>query len=787
MSFYDNIGKIKYSDKHSTFDNSQISYANWRKLGELAPIYYPEYYRMEILSPCSKDSYKFAVYNGADAVYFGYKEFNARAGGDNFDSIKEIVDFCHIFGVKAYLALNISFKSDELTKVKEIIIEAENAFIDAFIISDLALLPIIKKLSKAEVHASTQMGAHNHKSVEYLVNLGFDRVVLSREATFEEIQGIKDKKLPIALEIFCHGALCVAFSGACLLSSMLTGCSGNRGRCNQLCRNYYRCFLDGKQVNEGYLLSAKDICAIDSLPKLYEMQVDSLKIEGRLRRSEYVAATAACYSKLKTGDACEKEDYDTLKKLFNRGNFTNGYFDNNDIIYPSIASHIGLKCGKIKKILSKKLVWAETSIPINKDDGFKIIRNNKEVCGAVATGEYKDDGYVLFLDSEACPQINDDVHMTTDTELNKSLLSVRKKLNIEVAVSLMPEENLRVIAHCRDVYVEFGEDKLSLSDGLTIDKNDIIAQFAKTKDTDFELKLVYANIGKIYLSKAALNQLRRKIIEKISDAMLSNYKRSVSKKYLPVKAEEYKIEGDFGEIPNTNMLTEALKEHIKNIVYSPLEFNLELSKAFYNAAKSSESLVFLKPPIFVPHKNLEYLRELIDVFDGVVANNLTTLQIAKDLGKYTVGGYNLNITNDKNLLIKSTNQYIISPELNSKEIRSMPSGLIYGYGHLPLMYLNHCPRKLAKEKCGNCGKKLVYKDAKGEYPITTVKMNGYCQHILKNGILTDIGKELKNFYRYFDFCDSDKEEIENVLYNYKNNIIEANNSCNKLHLSRGVK
>lgn len=112
MSFYDNIGKIKYSDKHSTFDSTQISYTNWRKLGELAPIYYPEYYRMEILSPCSSDSYKTAVYNGADAVYFGYKEFNARANGDNFDNIKEIVDFCHLFSVKAYLALNISFKSN---------------------------------------------------------------------------------------------------------------------------------------------------------------------------------------------------------------------------------------------------------------------------------------------------------------------------------------------------------------------------------------------------------------------------------------------------------------------------------------------------------------------------------------------------------------------------------------------------------------------------------------------------------------------------------------------------
>ncbi len=786
MSFYDNIGKIKYSDKHSTFDSSLISYTNWRKLGELAPIYYPEYYKMEILSPCSKDSYKAAVYNGADAVYFGYKELNARANGDNFEKIKEIVDFCHLFGVKAYLALNISFKSNELDRVKAIIIEAENAFIDAFIICDLAILPIIRKLSKAEVHASTQMGAHNHKSVEFLVNLGFDRVVLSREATLEEIKGIKDKKLPIALEVFCHGALCVAFSGACLFSSMLTGNSGNRGRCNQFCRNYYRCFIDGNQANEGYLLSAKDICAIDSLQKLYEMQVDSLKIEGRLRRSEYVAATANCYSKLKTGDECEEKDFDILKKMFNRGNFTNGYFDNNNVIYPYVASHIGSKCGKIKKILSKRLVLAETTVPINKDDGFKIIRNNKEICGGVATGEYKDNGYVLFLDSEGA-QIDDEINITTDTELNKSLLEIRKKLTIEVAISLLPEENIKVLAHCKSVYVEFSGEKLSSSDALTIDKKDIISQFSKTKDTDFDIKLVHANIGNVYISKAGLNQLRREIIEKITLAILSNYKRTTPKKYIPPKNTEFFIEGDFAEISDIKFLTEKLKNEIKNIIYSPTEFTLELCKKFYNEAKTSDNLIFIKPPVFVPHKSMDFLKELIDIFDGVVANNLTGLQIAKDLGKFAVAGYNLNITNDKNLLIKTSHQYIISPELNAKEIRSMPKGLIYGYGYLPLMYLNHCPYKLSKVKCGDCGKNIVYKDAKGEYPITSIKMDRYCQHVLKNGVLTDLGSELKNYCRYFDFCHSTKEEMEKVLYNYKNNVTLENKTSNKLHLSRGVK
>lgn len=788
MSFYDNINKIKYADKHSTYDNSQISYNSWRKWGELAPILYPEYHRIEILSPTAKSTYKAAVFNGADAVYFGYKEFNARADGENFESISEVVDFCHLYRVKAYLALNISFKNSELAKVKEIIIEAENANIDAFIIADLAILPIIKKYSKAQVHASTQMGVHNYKGAEYLSNLGFDRVVLSREATFDEIKGIKDKNIPISIEVFCHGALCVAFSGACLMSSMLTGNSGNRGKCSQLCRNLYRSELDGKFVKEGYLLSAKDICIANDIKKLYELEVNSLKIEGRLRRSEYVAGATSIYAKLKTGDPCEKTDEDCLKKLFNRGDFTKGYLNGADnIIYPYIPSHIGLKCGKVVKILSKKLVLVESNILLNKDDGFKIIRNKQEICGAVATGEVQNGKYVLFVMSETPIEIGDNINITTDSALNKTLLENIKKLPIEVAINLEANKEIRVIAHCKDEYIEFVDAFLPRSEALIITKENIISQFGKTKDTNFEINVVYANIGEVYLSKASLNELRRRIICEIETKLISSYVREKAKKLGNIEEIMTKIEGNFAEITDISKLTTALKDKIKNIVYAPNDIKIKDCQIFYKLAKTSDNLLFFKPPIFIPNSKIQLISDIVSIFDGVVANNLSVLKIAQDLNKLVVAGYNLNIMNNKNLLIKSTNQYIASIELNKKDLVSMNNCLVYAYGYLPLMYLNHCPRKLNGENCNNCGKNLVYMDNKGRYPITTVKIEDYCQHSLKNGILTNIGNSLNNVYFYFDFSDANNEEIENVLYNYYNNVNFNTGNYNKLHLNRGVK
>ena len=208
---------------------------------------YPAY-NAEVLAPVTASTYVAAIKSGVNAVYFGYGRLNARATADNLDTLEDIVSLCHEYGAKAYLALNVMLKDSEIEEAKKIVELAEKAKIDAFIISDLALVSIIRNHSKAAVHASTQMGIHNRSGAKWAKDMGMERIVLSRETVPEDISAIISNT-DIETETFVHGALCTGFSGACLLSSMLTGKSGNRGRCAQLCRQKYSCKINGKIVD----------------------------------------------------------------------------------------------------------------------------------------------------------------------------------------------------------------------------------------------------------------------------------------------------------------------------------------------------------------------------------------------------------------------------------------------------------------------------------------------------------------------------------------------------------
>lgn len=765
-------------------DNVIASYDAKRSWG-CSPTLTQKTFKPEILSPASSETYKSAVYNGADAIYFGYKELNARAGGDNFSSIKEVVDFCHLYNVKTYLALNIELKNKELDLAKDIIIEAENAKIDAFIISDLSLIPLIRKYSKAQLHASTQMGVHNLLGAKYLEKLGFDRVVLSREVTLEEIADIK-KNCAIEVELFVHGALCVGFSGSCLMSSMITCCSGNRGRCSQLCRQYYTSFIDNKKVKEGYLLSAKDINMLEYLDKLKQLKVDSYKIEGRLRKSEYVGGVTAKYQFYNSNNAIPtKADVSELKKLFNRGDYTTAYLGNKDIIYPYIQSHIGLPCGKIIAVQSADTAIMEASFDLVKNDGFKITRNKLQIAGGVITGVNGNKKYILHTDSAV--NVGDTVNITTDNALKEKIDSVIKKVKADIGIRFVANEKPHIIASANNSTVEiYGEQLIPVAITNPMKAEDIKEQFSKTGETCFEFNFVNVVSSNAFMNKAWINALRRNTIEKLQIAILEDYER---KPQTLVKAVSSAIKepltGDFCEVDDSKALSKEVTDSIKNIVYCPDVLEVSNCKAFYEKIKSNDNLIFIKPPIFVLDKNIELLTQICNLFDGIVANNYGLIELAEILNKKVVACYNLNITNNKNPLIKTCDQYIVSTELNLKELNSFKGALLYTYGNLPLMYLNHCPRKLSGMTCGQCDGDLVYKDQKGEYPVVTQKFNGYCLHTLKNGIVTNLGN-IPKFAKYFDFSGMEVSKINNVIYQYYT-LKEFNvDNYNHLHLSREV-
>ncbi len=281
----------------------------------------------EVLAPVgSPESLAAAVRSGADAVYIGAKQFSARRNADNFDDndIRDTVRYCHISGVKVYLALNIMIKQSELQAAFDTALCAYKCGVDAIIISDLGLASLIHKhIPDLQLHASTQMTIHSPACLPTLKELGFTRVVVSREMSKQELQEFckAANEVGIQVEVFVHGALCMSVSGQCLLSSVLGARSGNRGLCAGPCRLPFKA-----QGGTGYDLSLKDLCLYEYINELAQMGVASLKIEGRMKRPEYVsAATAACRQAVDNG-FIEPKLFETLQDVFSRSGFTDGYY-----------------------------------------------------------------------------------------------------------------------------------------------------------------------------------------------------------------------------------------------------------------------------------------------------------------------------------------------------------------------------------------------------------------------------------------------------------------------------
>ena len=246
--------------------------------------------KMKLLSPAGDmESLKMAVLNGADEVYLGVKDFNARnIEGFSLETLKQAVDFAHIYGVKVHLAVNILFTNDEMQNALNLVVDAYNLGVDAFIVQDLGLAYLLNQnYPQIELHASTQMGLHNLEGVEQALKFGFKRVVLARETPLDEIARIK-QNTDVEIEYFAQGALCVSFSGNCYMSSYVLNASGNRGKCKQLCRLPYDLRFNNRAVATGYLLSAKDFNMIGRLDDLAKAGVTAIKIEGRARRPYYV-------------------------------------------------------------------------------------------------------------------------------------------------------------------------------------------------------------------------------------------------------------------------------------------------------------------------------------------------------------------------------------------------------------------------------------------------------------------------------------------------------------------
>ena len=352
---------------------------------------------VELLSPVGDfECLKAAVQNGANAVYFGSNVFSARAFAQNFDDeeLKKAIEYAKLRGVKTHLTLNILIKENEFEDAFNLAKKAYEYGIDAIIVQDLGLAKIlIDSFPDLEIHASTQMTIHNLEGVQELEKLGFKRAVLSRELSINDIEYICENS-NIEIEAFVHGALCISYSGQCLLSSMIGGRSGNRGKCAQPCRLPYELIdKDENILDKGYLLSPRDLCGLKYLPELIKAGVSSFKIEGRMKTPEYVATVTRIYRKYV--DLAQKyiagkienyyideKDIQDLMQVFNRGGFSDGHLSsdaNRNLIFKEKPNNMGLYLGKIINFNpTKGLVTAKLETSLSIGDSISFEKENSK-------------------------------------------------------------------------------------------------------------------------------------------------------------------------------------------------------------------------------------------------------------------------------------------------------------------------------------------------------------------------------------------------------------------------
>lgn len=702
---------------------------------------------VEILSPVGNfESLKCAVNNGADAVYLGVSDFNARNNLVNFsmDELKEAVNFAHLFGVKIYLTLNILFKDDEFENVLMVVSKALDAKVDAFIVQDVGLVYLLRTIyPNIVLHASTQMGIENLEGVKFLKRLGFSRVVLARETPLSEIKRIKDNE-DIEIEYFVQGALCVAYSGNCYLCSLLADSSGNRGKCKQFCRLPYA-LTSSKVKKEGYLLSAKDFCLLPNLKELVNVGVTSLKIEGRARRPGYVGEATYIYKNAVLNDfKYTQNDLINLKKEFNRGDYISGYFYDDKIIYDKAQNHIGVQIGKVVEINSGKKfneIFIESKEEINKNDGLKFFENEKEIASVGVQDVQKIKGNLYKITTTAKVSRNCVVRKILDATLENEILLRKRKLKVDAKFFAKVGEKAKLVLKCGDVQIcAYSEESLSLAENQPLTFEEAKTQISKLGE-DFYLENFDAEIENVFMRKAVLNEIRRQAQDKLKTEIL-NINNSIYSKNMQKSGKNIEI-FEKNHKKTTIFASNSLKELEKytkenqKLIYKFENFNAFEIKSF--CKKFPDCLLYLDMPVLISKQDYDVTKLLLNEISnlGIVANNYYALEMT-DRNK-TIVGVNMNVYNSYAVKFYVDNGFkdiiMTQEKIDYESIKNSGANLFMLEEYYPeYMFFKHCPIK--EHLGGNCLNCLFEKGVKyrlnnKSFEIVRKKICS-CQFILKD-------------------------------------------------------
>ena len=662
--------------------------------------------KCEILAPAgSMESVVAAVRSGADAVYIGAKDFSARASAENFtiDEIKDVAAYCHERDVLVYLTLNTLIFDTELEDALALCQKAYSAGIDAVIVQDLGLAALIKKsMPDLALHASTQMSIHTPAGAKALKDFGFSRVVLARELSKAEIKEIAEA-VDIELEVFVHGALCMSVSGQCYFSAMLGSRSGNRGRCAQPCRLPFKV-----KGGNGFALSLKDSSLMGYLRELEEMGVKSAKIEGRMKRPEYVsAAVRACREGLDAGKVTE-ETAEMLRSVFSRTGFTDGYY----------------KGKRDKNLFGYRMKEDVTSAT---DKLLSQIRNS-----------YKDE---------------------------------RKAVSVDMSLTLKSGEKAELeVSDGKHTVTVYSAEAAEIAANTPLSQENAEKNLSKTGGTPYFVQNIkFTTDGKAIVPAKELNALRRDALTElgllraaVKDVKILPVELSKTGTKADVKAQ-----GFVARFTDTDVPAECKQaQRIYLPLFAPVEeYERLIGNNFNVCAEIPRGMFGIE---FQIKLRLHELKKI--GVKGVLASNIGAVYLANSMGFEVHGGFGLNIVNTESLVafekmgLKSAE---LSFELTKNQIKNIggtiPRGIIAA-GYLPLMLLRACPNLNSQVKCRECNGFSKMQDRMGESFI--LKCDGNCTEILNSVYLT-LCNEIDIFcgadFLTFRFTvENSVEKVENI-------------------------
>ncbi|MGG1552372.1 DUF3656 domain-containing U32 family peptidase [Paenibacillus ferrarius] len=667
---------------------------------------------IELLAPAGDwDCLRAAVANGADAVFFGVEKFNARARAHNFTmaELPDIMSFLHLYGVQGFLTFNILVFEEELSEAKELIEACVNAGVDAVIVQDLGLVKMIREISPDfPIHGSTQMTITSPEAVEFTKPFDIERVVLGRENNLKQIKQIGDQaKLP--MEVFVHGALCVSYSGQCLTSEMWGGRSANRGECAQACRLPYDLMVDGVHKPMGdvtYLLSPKDLAAIEIVPELIEAGVRSFKIEGRLKTPEYVANVVSKYRKaidryFDGEDARpSREEVRELQQSFSRG-FTVGFLkgtNNKQLVDGTFPKSRGVFVGRVKQIL-RDAVICELEAPLKRGDGLVFDAGDptkKEEGGRIydlrRKGEKLEgeaEGGIIEIvmgrnDVDLSRlHVGDRIWKTNDPALDKRLRQTfetdkpYRTFPVRVAVSGKEGEPLRSWwTDLRAGHTVFVQSELPLvrAEKRPMDEQLFTEQFGRLGGTIFELaELDVTLAGELIVPMRELNAMRRSAVELLEDERQrprSYIKREVGAyDDVPASAAAVAFGDELPEVTpadrsnveltalcrNLDQVLAVLETTDVQLIYADFEFIKQFPAAVEAVHAAGRKIALVTPRIHMPGET-GYFNNILKLKpDAVLIRNTGAayfflkhrLENPEAPQPQLIGDFSLNIANHK--------------------------------------------------------------------------------------------------------------------------------------------